>query len=206
MKLVASMVALPLVLAWSATAAAQDNGIAPGAPAGSNADVFGAQGQLAISSDTGLSISNTSVSGQSGSTTRLVLAPSVDYFIVDSWSVGGFVSLDYTTTPGSSTTTFAIGPRVGYDLALTRIFTVWPKAGFSFRSTNLDTDETVVEGETVPGQSDVSNALALNLFVPLMFHPAAHFFIGFGPALDVDLTGDNKATTIAGRLTLGGWL
>jgi hypothetical protein len=26
------------------------------------------------------------------------------------------------------------------------------------------------------------------------------------PALDLDLTGDNKATTIAVRLTLGGWL
>jgi hypothetical protein len=46
----------------------------------------------------------------------------------------------------------------------------------------------------------------LNLFAPVMVHPAEHFFIGFGPALDTDLTGDVKATTIAGRLTIGGWL
>jgi hypothetical protein len=39
-----------------------------------------------------------------------------------------------------------------------------------------------------------------------MFHPVEHFFIGLGPAFDLDLSGDNKATTIAARLTLGGWL
>jgi hypothetical protein len=39
-----------------------------------------------------------------------------------------------------------------------------------------------------------------------MFHPAEHFFIGLGPAFDLDLTGDQKATTLAVRLTLGGWI
>jgi hypothetical protein len=58
----------------------------------------------------------------------------------------------------------------------------------------------------VTGPGPDANNLALNLFVPLMLHPAPHFFLGFGPALDVDLTGDTKSTTIAGRLTIGGWL
>jgi hypothetical protein len=39
-----------------------------------------------------------------------------------------------------------------------------------------------------------------------MFHPVEHFFLGVGPAFDLDLTGDEKATTIAARLTLGGWM
>jgi len=39
-----------------------------------------------------------------------------------------------------------------------------------------------------------------------MLHPAEHFFLGFGPALDIDLSGSEKATIIAGRLTLGGWI
>jgi hypothetical protein len=39
-----------------------------------------------------------------------------------------------------------------------------------------------------------------------MVHPAEPFFMGFGPALDVDLSGDNRATIIAGRLTIGGWI
>jgi hypothetical protein len=40
----------------------------------------------------------------------------------------------------------------------------------------------------------------------VMLHPATHFFIGFGPALDADISGDVKSTTIAGRLTIGGWI
>ena len=55
--------------------------------------------------------------------------------------------------------------------------------------------------ETVSGSH-----VALNIFAPVMFHPVQHFFIGFGPALGTDLSGDAKVTTIAGRLTLGGWL
>jgi hypothetical protein len=38
-----------------------------------------------------------------------------------------------------------------------------------------------------------------------MFHPRTHFFVGFGPALDADVSGDVKTTTLAGRVTLGGW-
>jgi hypothetical protein len=33
-----------------------------------------------------------------------------------------------------------------------------------------------------------------------------HFFAGFGPFLDTDLSGDARATAFGGKLTLGGWL
>jgi hypothetical protein len=39
-----------------------------------------------------------------------------------------------------------------------------------------------------------------------MFHPVQHFFAGFGPFLDTDLSGDARATVFGGKLTLGGWL
>lgn len=39
-----------------------------------------------------------------------------------------------------------------------------------------------------------------------MFHPVEHFFLGLGPALDLDLSGDRKATTVGIRLTIGGWI
>ncbi len=59
----------------------------------------------------------------------------------------------------------------------------------------------------VPGAPSADgNHLALNVFAPVMFHPVQHFFLGFGPALDTDLTGDAKQTIIAGRLTIGGWM
>jgi hypothetical protein len=175
-----------------------------------NARVFSLAGHLAISSDAGFSISNTSISGQDGSTTRIELRPAVDYFVIDNLSVGGFLGFDYTNQAGDSghTTTFSIGPRFGYNIPFAEILSVWPKIGLSYSHTSITQKTTeVINGvPTAVDTSDSANALALNLFVPVMVHPVEHFFIGFGPAFDLDLTGDNKATTIAGRLTIGGWL
>lgn len=177
----------------------------PAVAANSPSGVFGQRKQVTISSDAGFSISNTSTKGVDGSTTELTLRPAVDYFVVNNVSVGGFVGLDYTSTSGAHSTTFAIGPRAGYNLAFAERFSFWPKLGFSYSSSNTTYSTAVVPG-TEPSLNVSGNHLALNLFAPLMFHPVQHFFLGFGPALDVDLTGDARQTTIAGRLTLGGWL
>jgi hypothetical protein len=34
-----------------------------------------------------------------------------------------------------------------------------------------------------------ANAFSLNLFAPIVIHPTQHFFAGFGPFLDTDLSG-----------------
>ena len=164
---------------------------------------FGGKSQLAVSSDAGFSIGNTSVSGVDGSTTAIVLRPAVDYFIADYISIGGFLGLDYASTPGGSSTTFSIGPRVGYNVPLSERFSVWPKLGFAFASTSQEQDD---DAGTADSDDESNTSLQLNIFAPFMFHPVEHFFVGVGPAFDLDLTGDNKATTIAVRLTLGGWL
>lgn len=164
---------------------------------------FGVSGQLAVSSDAGISISNTSQSGRGGSTTTLILRPAIDYFVTDNLSLGGFLGLEYMKVPDGNSTTFAIGPRIGYNIPFSPRFSIWPKAGLSFAHTSLSLDST---DPALADASTSSTSIALNLFAPIMLHPAEHFFIGFGPALDTDLSGDIKTTTIAGRLTLGGWL
>ncbi len=173
----------------------------PQVPTRSPAAQFGAQGELAISTDNGLSISNTSTSGGGGSTTSIVVRPSADYFIIDHLSLGAFLDLNYTHTPGGHSTSFAIGPRIGYDIPLSPLFSVWGKLGLSFRSVS----QTVNGQAGLPSDTRTSSNLALNLFVPFMVHPAEHFFFGFGPALDVDLSGSIKSTTIGGDLTVGGY-
>jgi hypothetical protein len=169
--------------------------VSPDTPSGR----FGANGQMAISSDTGLFIENTSQSGDS--TTTLVVRPALDYFVADNLSFGGFLGVEYSKVPSGDSTTWALGPRVGYNIPVSERFSIWPKAGLSFTTTSTSTDNPL------PGQDEDSTAsnLAVNLFVPVMFHPVEHFFLGFGPALDADLSGDVKTTTIAGRLTIGGW-
>lgn len=175
---------------------------------------FGVRGQFVISSDAGLFVSNTHQTGRNGSTTTTELRPAVDYFLTDPVSVGGFVGLDYTNVRGGSSTTFSIGPRVGYDIRMTSRVSVWARAGVSFATTNQSVDTQTqtqtVDGATVttqiPGSTTNTHNLAVNVFFPILFHPVDHFFIGFGPALDADVTGSVKATTLAARLTIGGWL
>jgi hypothetical protein len=154
---------------------------------------FGKPRQWVFSTDAGLSISRTTLSGQDGAQTTLVLQPAADYFIIDNLSVGGAVGLTYAKSGTGSSTRFTIGPRVGYNFELSRLLSVWPKLGFSYAHANLET-------------GDNANSLALNLFAPVMLHPAPHFFAGFGPFLDADLSGDTRATTWGFKLTLGGWI
>lgn len=190
-----------LVTCFSLSAAGQtpppaDPGM-PQVPANSPSAWFGGKGQLAILAEAGVVFSHTSISGRDDSSTTLVLRPAVDYFVIDHLSVGAFTGVSYEKAAGASSTTYGIGPRVGYSIPFTERFSVWPKAGLSFNSTKIKTD--------TPAFSDTNKAIALNLFVPVMFH-TNHYFVGFGPGLDRDLSGDAKATTFALRLNVGGWL
>ena len=120
-------------------------------------------------------------------------------------SLGAFVGIDHQATQGGSNTTWGLGPRVGYDIAFSDHFSVWPRIGFSYNKTKAKIDSETIAGVETPSSSVSSSALALNLFVPFLFH-TNHYFAGVGPALDTDLTGDSKATTVALRVTLGGWV
>ena len=166
-------------------------------------DKFGEKGELAISSDAALSVSNTSLSGVDGSSTQITIAPAIDYFVIRNLSVGGALRFDYTSNPGGHSTGFGVGPRVGYNIPISDLLSIWPKAGLSIEHTSVTTKVTT---PVVADNSSSNTAVALNLFVPIMIHPAPHFFAGFGPFLDTDLSGDNKATTFGAKLTLGGWI
>jgi hypothetical protein len=195
---------IALVTSFGVTAAAEESIGAHTTP-GSPVSVFGNQGQIAISSEAGATFSHTSVSGRDGSTTSLVLRPGVDYFLIKRLSLGVFVGIDHQATEGTKTTIFGIGPRVGYDVAFSDHFSMWPRIGFSYNSTKVKIDSQTINGIRTPSASDTNSAVALNLFVPFLFH-TNHYFAGVGPALDTDLSGDSKVTTYALRVTLGGWI
>ncbi len=195
-----------ICLTISSLAAAQpkpDEGmphVAPGSPAA----LFAERGQLAIMGEAGALFTHTSVSG-GGSTTSIVFRPAIDYFIIDHLSLGAFAGVGYTSAAGGSTTTYAIGPRVGYDIPFSERFSLWPKVGLSFNSATVKIDATDIGPIRTPSSSASNTALALNLYVPLVFH-SHHYFAGFGPSLDLDLSGSPKSSTIAARLVVGGWV
>ncbi|HEY5960146.1 MAG TPA: hypothetical protein VIV60_26515, partial [Polyangiaceae bacterium] len=92
----------------------------PNTPAGT----FGAKRQLAISSDAGLYIENVSTSGVDGSATTLQLRPAFDYFIIDNLSLGGFLGIQYQSVPTGHSTTWSIGPRIGYNIPFSDRFSI----------------------------------------------------------------------------------
>jgi hypothetical protein len=177
------------------------------------AERFGAKGQLTVASDAALVTENTVVSGVSGSTTLIELEPTVDYFVARSVSVGGFVETNYTSDNAGHAYTLGVGARVGYNFTFADLASLWPRIGLSVDDTSTTVTSSVATttgagtpATTTSSSTTVQNtSLAVNLFVPLMFHPVAHFFCGFGPFLDADLTGNARATTWGGKITLGGW-
>lgn len=197
---IVSTLCLSLTISFAGVAYADQTAGATVAP-GSPVSIFGTQGQIAISSEAGATFTHTSISGVEDATTTLTLRPGVDYFVITGLSVGVFVGLDRQSSPTGSSTSFGVGPRVGYDFAFSDIFSLWPKAGLSYNHTNLEIDAS----ESLPGGETSNDAVALNLFAPFLYH-TQHFFAGVGPALDADLSGDQKATTLAVRVTLGGWI
>ncbi len=193
---------LALVTSFGLSAAAEETIGAHTTP-GSAVSVFGNRGQLAISSEAGATFSHKSFSGSDASSTSLVLRPGVDYFLIKRLSLGVFLGVEHQGTQLGSSTTFGIGPRLGYDIAFSDRFSIWPRIGFSFNSTTVKEDAQ--NALQKPSTSTSNSAVALNLFAPFLFH-TNHYFVGLGPALDTDLSGDHKATTVAINVTLGGWI
>lgn len=192
-----------LGLALSASVHAQSAN--PATASGEPARRFGDARQLAISSDAALVVDHTSIDGIPGGTTSIEMAPAADYFALKGVSVGGFVAVKYTKAGSEHATRFSVGPRIGYNWTLSDLLSLWPKGGFSYATTS-GTIALPVSDTTNVQRASGGGSIALNFFVPLMFHPAQHFFAGFGPFLDFDLVGDAKAIVVGGKLTLGGWL
>jgi hypothetical protein len=155
---------------------------------------FGEKGQWTFSIDNAIQFSRRTQTG-SPAVTNLTFLPATDYFVIKNLSIGGFIGDTYTKAGDTHANTFTIGPRIGYNIPFSHLFSLWPKIGVSYAHTkNRD-------GDTVK-----NNAAALNVYVPVMLHPAEHFFFGFGPFVDTDLNGNHKATTWGFKLTLGGWI
>jgi hypothetical protein len=158
-----------------------------------NGSNFGNTGQVAIAGD--FSISFLHANG----TSSLVLSPAIDYFFMPHLSLGGQVTFAYASHDPGSSSSFGLAPRVGYNIPLAPMFSLYPRAGFSF---------THVSVSPGGGTSASANLFGLFLFAPFLFHPVPHFFIGFGPSLSGDIAGGDSSDhflTFGLESTVGGY-
>jgi hypothetical protein len=152
---------------------------APMPPLGTDARMGGV-GQIAISDDLQIAIRSQSASfmGASTSATTYQLEPAIDYFVAPSFSIGASVSLVHSSTDAQSETNIGLMPRVGYDFSLSPLMSIWPRVGLGYAHTSNGFN----------GSPDTTGySVTFKVFVPVVFHPAPHFFIGGGPYLSTAL-------------------
>ncbi|MGH7296711.1 MAG: hypothetical protein ACRELB_17360 [Polyangiaceae bacterium] len=155
---------------------------------------FGNPGVIAIGGDTTANLGFTQHSPPNGGTStndlNFSIAPNIQYFVAEGISVGGTLLFDWTKpNQGDATTTFGIGPTVGYNLWLSPgSLSLWPQATFLFETASGPT------GLTAPAPTSGSTTLMnVGVFVPLLIHPVSHFHFGVGPYFNIDLSNKESA-------------
>ena len=130
----------------------------------------------------------------------LELAPAFDVFVAPHLSVGMAGLLTYSFARSSpSSSRLGVSPRVGYAVALGRLFALWPRVSLDY--------EYGVDAESVHHR-----VLSSTLFVPVDGFLLPHFAVGIGPALTQELVHRTDAgtapttTTVQLLVELAGWL
>jgi hypothetical protein len=180
--------------ATSSETEGESGGFAPAA-ATSAGTGFGQTGQFVVSM--GLtSGQHAFFHKQSGGGWQLGLSPSLDYFLMPRFSVGGLVAYTHAsggagmTVNASGSNFFKLGGRAGYNLDLTERFSVWPLGGFFLDYTSVN---------------HTSNTnTSLFLYAPFLWHIAPHFFGGLGPSFQLNVTGP-ATNQIGVDSMIGGW-
>ena len=168
-----------------------------------DAERFGDARNVVIGGDFAFSLSRSHVNDEISSTS-VGVSPSVDYFIIDHLSVGTAVTIAHSkwSTYGydRSLTTMAIAPRIGYEIPLGSVFSLWPTVGVV---------HSRVLADDYP-YADYTGTWSLNGYVraPLLAHVAKHFFLGGGPSIVVklaDSTDTPGSYDFGFNSMLGGW-
>jgi opacity protein-like surface antigen len=138
-----------------------------------------------------------------------MIQPSLDYFVIPNLSIGGAVGVAHGTgavgVPDVSGTGILVEARVGYNIPLNDMFSIWPHLGIGYEHVSVDFNGGSGSGYRVP----------LIVTVPVLWHPADHFFLGVGPTLTTELANsitvngqsmDQQKTTDVGlTAVLGGY-
>jgi hypothetical protein len=178
---------------------------------------FGNPGVIAIGGTTSANFGWTQDSPPAGAASTSVIdfniAPDVQYFVIEGLSVGGTLLFDWNDpNKGSATTTFGIGPTVGYNYWLSPgSLSLWPQVSFLFETVSQPTNQPA------PAPSSTSlTEMSLNAYVPLLIHPVEHFHFGVGPYVSIPLSSKESAgsqsadfdkfTSVGIRFEVAGWL
>jgi hypothetical protein len=176
--------------------------------------LFGERGQIVLTTATDASIGYSSYSSSKGSTTSVKVAPSIDYFVLNGVSVGAEVaignsngtSLDESGAETQvSSNSFDAAARIGANLRLAAAVSIWLRGAIGYGTV----DQSISNVSATNQHSRTRSWIDISM--PLLVHPASHFFVGAGPFIFHELSDkdqyefENDATQLGLSLILGGW-
>jgi hypothetical protein len=207
---------------WGGRSAAEEH--APGAPPQTpyRGPRFGDAGEIVLTNALVANVSSEGYAGTNSSVVGVSVGGTVDYFLIPHGSIGLLAEESYSNVTGidaashattrtvSNTTSF--GPRVGADVPMGRWLSTYFVGSFEFGFRNYDETENGAENE------EKESISAVKLYVPVLVHPAPHFFVGLGPSIyyefahsvsfpNVPLAASiqNRELDLAIGSTVGGW-
>jgi len=184
---------------------------------------FGGRGQwVMMGSSNGLNLSRATYSGSSASDSYVGAGLGIDYFVVDGVSVGLDADARYrdykgygvTTFTETTSTLFSGGVRFGVNARLGESISWYPRLTLMLASSHTTVTPLATSNGEPPGDavSQSSVGPAMNLYAPLLLHPASHFVVGFGPRIYYDFAvarggpyDGSQVTLLSGDFTVGGW-
>ena len=177
--------------------------------------LFSGGGASLLTPATMLDIGGSTASNNGGSQVGFSLAPAADYFVIDNLSLGLEILFGYDSfSPGSATTggvtvsppstnvtEYGFAPRVGYNIPIGSSLSIWPKVFFEHAGYSLG-----------GGGKGYGNIQLLGAYVPFLYHPAPHFYVGIGPNILTELgassdgaSSNSKITSYGLFASVGGW-
>lgn len=202
--------------------AAQTASEAPAAPVEPHL-TFGSKGQwVMLGSSNQLSLWRRTFSDSSAKYLDFSAELGVDSFVAKNVSVGFDLSVSLHDDQGydiailrkSSSSSIAAGARFGLNLPLGQGASWWPRLTLGLESSHVDTTDVSSSFGAPLGPPSSASSVGpwLNLYAPLLAHPAPHFLIGLGPRFAhtfAETRGGpydgSQSTTISADFVLGGW-
>jgi hypothetical protein len=149
---------------------------------------FGRPGQYAVSGALSTSLIRVTMSGK-GSTT-FSIQPAFDYFIAPNVSLGTVAGFAFSSADNASSNQLQIQARVGWNITLAETVSLWARAavGFAHASSSMT--------QNGMNSSATSSSIPVTLFVPLLWEPAPHLFLGFGPVFTTQFLSKMQGNSI----------
>jgi hypothetical protein len=181
---------------------------------------FGTAGTFVVTGALTLSMSFLGPVEPPGATDfRVRVLPSLDYFVARNFSIGAglivaYQDYDTDTSFKSTSTTLGVQAGAGYNVPLGSLLSWWPQAHFGFASVHTSVEGIIpLSGTTtfIPVDSSTDEKLLVaSADLPLLIHPAEHFFFGLGPTGSIDLTHavssrQQRNFYVALSSVVGGW-